>query len=133
MFKYFIIILNVFYCVSIGPRRFDDICLNHGMRLYVELGESGVLTALNVSYNASKTGNPSLNATSHELCSVEIVTCPSCIVNVAVRFLDLNHYCNTNSLVDCSCRLVLHDLIFKEKFRLFINFFTIFILDVTMF
>ncbi|RZF41963.1 hypothetical protein LSTR_LSTR012340 [Laodelphax striatellus] len=68
-----------------GPRQ-DDICgVHNGRRLYLDQGDRGILTAKNVT----TTPHRSQHSQSHEQCSVEIVTCPSCVISVRFRQLSL--------------------------------------------
>ncbi|KAJ9595457.1 hypothetical protein L9F63_013368, partial [Diploptera punctata] len=87
----------------------DDICgISNGRRLYLELGEHGILTATNVNSIHSPRSQQifsSGNLSSHEQCSLELVTCPACIVTITFHHLDLPHHCGGgNMLMDTACR-----------------------------
>lgn len=52
----------------------NDICgLNNGKRFYLEYNESGSLTA------------EQKNSTSYIRCTVEFITCPSCVIEIQFR------------------------------------------------
>ncbi|XP_069689254.1 uncharacterized protein Culd isoform X2 [Periplaneta americana] len=87
----------------------DNICGNsNGRRLYLELGERGALTAINVTSTFAphlQQTNSGGNMSSHEQCGLELVTCPACIVSVTFHHLDLPHHCGGgNMLMDSPCR-----------------------------
>ncbi|XP_014480677.1 PREDICTED: uncharacterized protein LOC106747558 isoform X3 [Dinoponera quadriceps] len=92
--------------------RNEDICGSHnGRRMYLELGEKGVLYAKNVTFvrNApSRQPAPRLYATtnsSHHQCSLGLVTCPSCVIVVTFRSIALSHHCGDGGVVmDSPCR-----------------------------
>lgn len=58
----------------------ENICghLNN-RRIYLELGETGYLTTDHTN-NEDLTNNK--NQTIHNECNLEIITCPSCVINV---------------------------------------------------
>ncbi|XP_047105121.1 uncharacterized protein LOC124769433 isoform X3 [Schistocerca piceifrons] len=103
---------------SFSTIRQDDICANYnGRRLYLELGERGILTAQNVSSSLVNNGRPSYtgstagtvpgyrNTSSHEQCRLELITCPSCVVSITFRQLGLPHSCGgANLVIDSPCR-----------------------------
>nr|CAD7430619.1 unnamed protein product [Timema monikensis] len=91
--------------------RNDDICGNYnGHRLYLGLGERGFLTAKNVTSQLySRLQISDDNISSHEKCNLEIVTCPSCVISVTFRHLNLSHHCGGGNVVmdsPCRCDLV---------------------------
>jgi len=45
-------------------------------------------------------------STHHLQCSVELVTCASCVIEVKFKFLNLTETCPGNNLVDNPCRFV---------------------------
>lgn len=89
----------------------QDICGGYnGRRLYLELGSRGFITAQNVSLPHRKAvlSNPAqqpyYNGTSHEQCTLELVTCPGCIVTVVFHHLNLSHQCSgVNRVMDSPC------------------------------
>ncbi|CAG2062083.1 unnamed protein product, partial [Timema podura] len=94
-----------------GVDRNDDICGNYnGRRLYLGLGERGFLTAKNVTSQLySRLQFSDDNISSHEKCNLEIVTCPSCVISVTFRHLNLSHHCGGGNVVmdsPCRCDLV---------------------------
>ncbi|KAH0567072.1 uncharacterized protein LOC123263832 isoform X1 [Cotesia glomerata] len=94
--------------------RNQDICgIYNGRRLYLELGEQGILYAKNVSSvknSPRQQQHPQgsrLYATnsSHEHCSLELVTCPSCAITVTFKSLALPHSCSDSGMMmDSPCR-----------------------------
>nr|CAD7441324.1 unnamed protein product [Timema bartmani] len=91
--------------------RNDDICGNYnGRRLYLGLGERGFLTAKNITSQLySRLQFSDDNISSHEKCNLEIVTCPSCVISVTFRHLNLSHHCGGGNVVmdsPCRCDLV---------------------------
>ncbi|XP_057326371.1 uncharacterized protein LOC130668220 isoform X1 [Microplitis mediator] len=92
--------------------RNQDICgVHNGRRVYLELGEQGIVYAKNVSSvkNLPRQQQPGsrLYATnsSHEQCSLELVTCPSCAITVTFKSLALPHSCgDSGMMMDSPCR-----------------------------
>ncbi|XP_034949761.1 uncharacterized protein Culd isoform X2 [Chelonus insularis] len=90
--------------------RNEDICgVHNGRRLYLELGEKGTLYAKNVSFikNSPRQQNSRLYMTnsSHDQCSLELVTCPSCAITVTFKNLALPHSCgDSGMMMDSPCR-----------------------------
>lgn len=75
----FFVIFNSFFVISAFS---NDICgLNNGKRFYLEYNESGSLTA-NQQYNVL---NQQRNTTTYVRCTVEFITCPSCIIEINFR------------------------------------------------
>ncbi|XP_014238252.1 uncharacterized protein LOC106659961 isoform X2 [Trichogramma pretiosum] len=126
IFLYYALLLLLPIVLSSGQQlvRNEDICGPHnGRRLYVELGERGVLRADNVSLvknspqlqqdsggasgNNNNGGRPLYATTnsSHDQCSLELVTCPSCVISVVFRSINLQHHCGDGgATVDSPCR-----------------------------
>ncbi|XP_054261630.1 uncharacterized protein LOC128985784 isoform X1 [Macrosteles quadrilineatus] len=101
LFSYAVAAWLVSHAVA-GPVRQDDICgVTNGRRLYLEQGERGVLTARNISTSLRHQQQGSLQ--SHEQCSLEVVTCPSCVIVVRFRHLALSPQCG-GGLMDAPCR-----------------------------
>lgn len=90
--------------------RNEDICgAQNGRRLYLELGEKGILYAKNVSFaknEARQEGSPVYASnSSHAQCSLELVTCPSCVIIVTFQSIALSHHCGDGSVtMDSPCR-----------------------------
>lgn len=88
--------------------RSEDICGPHnGRRLYVELGEKGVLRANNVTLGATRSnaGGPDYTNSSHDQCSLELVTCPSCVISLTFTSINLLHHCGDGGMtLDSPCR-----------------------------
>lgn len=91
--------------------RNEDICgVQNGRRLYLELGEKGILYAKNVSMvrNEARKGEGSLVYTSnssHAQCSLELVTCPSCVIIATFQTIALSHHCGDGTItMDSPCR-----------------------------
>ncbi|EZA55435.1 uncharacterized protein LOC105279175 [Ooceraea biroi] len=89
--------------------RNEDICgANNGRRLYLELGEKGILYARNVR-NSPRQLIPRVYAStinsSHYQCSLELVTCPSCVIIVIFKSIALPHHCGDGGvMMDSPCR-----------------------------
>ncbi|XP_066589069.1 uncharacterized protein Culd isoform X2 [Prorops nasuta] len=93
--------------------RNEDICgVHNGRRLYLELGEKGNLYGKNVSFlksaQQSTSGSSQIYASSnssHEQCSLELVTCPSCIIVLTFKSLALPYHCSDVGIsIDSPCR-----------------------------
>lgn len=90
--------------------RDEDICgIQNGRRLYLELGEKGVLQAKNLSYAKyePRQGGSRVytSNSSHSQCSLELVTCPSCVIIVTFQSIALSHHCGDGSAtMDSPCR-----------------------------
>lgn len=75
---------NNVYCKSIHH---DEICGGFdGRRLYLELGEHGTLLATKI--NGNQNGEDLLDSYKH--CSLEVVTCPSCVISIQFRLVSSN-------------------------------------------
>ncbi|XP_046586287.1 uncharacterized protein LOC107219690 isoform X1 [Neodiprion lecontei] len=105
--------IGAFTILSTGASNFvrnQDICgQNNGRRLYLELGERGILYAKNVTFvkNAPRqqTSRAYVTNSSHNQCSLELVSCPSCIITVTFKHLELSHHCGDGSMmIDNPCR-----------------------------
>ncbi|XP_072745453.1 uncharacterized protein Culd isoform X2 [Anoplolepis gracilipes] len=113
-FKYVIVVTFWWIIASTGNIiRNEDICGSHnGRRIYLELGEKGILFAKNVSFirNSSQQLTPRVYSTtttngSHHQCSLELVTCPSCVIVVTFKSIALSHHCGDGGIVmDSPCR-----------------------------
>ncbi|XP_031835630.2 CUB and LDLa domain isoform X2 [Nomia melanderi] len=90
--------------------RNEDICGAHnGRRLYLELGEKGILYARNVSFAKTEARQDGTriyaNNSSHAQCSLELITCPSCVIIVTFQSITLSHHCGDGSVtMDSPCR-----------------------------
>ncbi|XP_043524962.1 uncharacterized protein LOC122536564 [Frieseomelitta varia] len=90
--------------------RNEDICgVQNGRRLYLELGEKGILYAKNVSFaknEARQEGSRVYTSnSSHAQCSLELVTCPSCVIIATFGNIALPHHCGDGSVtMDSPCR-----------------------------
>ncbi|KAL3269859.1 hypothetical protein HHI36_008916 [Cryptolaemus montrouzieri] len=82
----------------------QDICGSiNGRKVFVELGEAGVLVAKDDFKNIKDTNK---NVT-HKTCSAEFVTCPSCILEASFKFLNISSNCGRINLPNsCSCDYV---------------------------
>ncbi|KAL2727704.1 uncharacterized protein V1477_016980 [Vespula maculifrons] len=109
--RYVTIVVLCWFTVIYGNVvRNEDICGTHnGRRLYLELGEKGILYAKNVSFikNAPRQQTSRIYATnsSHDQCSLELVTCPSCVIIVTFKNIALSHHCGDGGvMMDNPCR-----------------------------
>ncbi|CAL7941597.1 unnamed protein product [Xylocopa violacea] len=90
--------------------RNEDICgVQNGRRVYLELGEKGVLYAKNVTfakYESRQEGSRVYTSnSSHAQCSFELVTCPSCVIIITFQSISLSHHCGDGSItMDNPCR-----------------------------
>ncbi|XP_029171750.1 uncharacterized protein LOC114941072 isoform X2 [Nylanderia fulva] len=92
--------------------RNEDICGSHnGRRLYLELSEKGILYAKNVTFVrnsrqlTSRLYSTTITNSSHHQCSLELVTCPSCVIVVTFKNIALSHHCGDGGIVmDSLCR-----------------------------
>ncbi|XP_015124274.1 uncharacterized protein LOC107046224 isoform X2 [Diachasma alloeum] len=110
--------LIVVYCSIIVVHcdiiRNEDICGHHnGRRLYLELGEQGLLYAKNMSFIRSSLKQQTTTAelrqymtnNSHDQCSLELVTCPSCAIVLTFKSMNLPHSCSDIGIaMDSPCR-----------------------------
>ncbi|XP_029676589.1 uncharacterized protein LOC115243600 [Formica exsecta] len=113
-FKYVIVVTFWWIIATTGNIvQNEDICGSHnGRRLYLELGEKGILYAKNVSFikNSPRQLTSRLYSTtitngSHHQCSLELVTCPSCVIVVTFKNIALSHHCGDGVIVmDSPCR-----------------------------
>ena len=90
--------------------RNEDICgAQNGRRFYVELGDQGILYAKNVTFIKNE---PRLQAStiyasnsSHDQCSLELVTCPSCVISLTFKNIVLSQNCGDGGfMLDSPCR-----------------------------
>ncbi|KYN31704.1 hypothetical protein ALC56_13843 [Trachymyrmex septentrionalis] len=92
--------------------RNDDICGSYnGRRLYLELDERSILYAKDVTFvrNLSRQLVPRPYATTinslHHHCSLELVTCPSCVIVLTFKNIALPNNCGDGGIVmDSPCR-----------------------------
>lgn len=90
--------------------RNEDICgAQNGRRLYLELGEKGILYARNVSLIKNEPRQEGSQVytsnSSHAQCNLELVTCPSCVIIVTFESIALSHHCGDGSItLDSPCR-----------------------------
>ncbi|XP_076757885.1 CUB and LDLa domain isoform X2 [Xylocopa sonorina] len=90
--------------------RNEDICgVQNGRRVYLELGEKGILYAKNVTfakYELRQEGSRVYTSnSSHAQCSFELVTCPSCVIIITFQSISLSHHCGDGSItMDSPCR-----------------------------
>ncbi|XP_065341759.1 uncharacterized protein LOC135940691 isoform X2 [Cloeon dipterum] len=83
-----------------SPPRVDEICGTHnGRKLYLDLGDRGTLRASFVDDALLQQEQ----RTSHATCSLEIVTCPACVITATFKYLNLSS-CSTDS--SCRCDYV---------------------------
>lgn len=106
-------ILAVFYSALLAKGavvRNEDICgPQSGRRFYLELGDQGILYAKNVSFIKNE---PRLQASriystnsSHDHCSLDLVTCPSCVISLTFKSISLSQNCGDGEIMfDSPCR-----------------------------
>ncbi|CAG9865067.1 unnamed protein product [Phyllotreta striolata] len=93
-----------FILLSTAAGQSNDICgPNNGKRFYLEPGESGSLSADYKHILSPQTGNNS----SYNKCTVEFITCPSCVIDIQFRYLNISRNCGKASVFDsCGCDYV---------------------------
>jgi len=113
----YLVILVTFWwihAVTGNAVRNEDICgANNGRRLHLQLGEKGTLYARNVTFIGDSSRQPvprfyaSIINSSHYQCSLELVTCASCVIVVIFKHIALSgHHCDGKSVpMNSSCRL----------------------------
>ncbi|KAG5327000.1 NETO1 protein, partial [Acromyrmex heyeri] len=110
-FKY--VIFPIFWWIlttTANIIRNDDICGSYnGRRLYLELGERSILYAKNVTFVKNLSRQlPRPYATtinsSHYHCSLELVTCPSCVIVLTFKNIALPNNCGDGGIMDSPCR-----------------------------
>ncbi|XP_015185503.1 PREDICTED: uncharacterized protein LOC107071221 isoform X2 [Polistes dominula] len=113
MFQSRYVTIIVLYCFTViygNVVRNEDICGTHnGRRLYLELGEKGILYAKNITFvkNSPRQQSSRIYATnsSHDQCSLELVTCPSCVIIVTFKNIALSQNCGDGGvMMDNPCR-----------------------------
>ncbi|XP_029726697.2 uncharacterized protein LOC109418923 [Aedes albopictus] len=78
--------------------RTNEICgVYNGHRVYLELGDRGQLQATNVTFERS------LNQTSPSVCSLELVTCPSCNFKISLSYSNFPTKCAVHNELPCRC------------------------------
>ncbi|XP_033221378.1 uncharacterized protein LOC117175714 isoform X2 [Belonocnema kinseyi] len=107
------VILVVFHLALLAKGavvRNEDICAaQNGRRFYLELGDQGILYAKNVSFIKNE---PRLQASriysnnsSHDHCSLDLVTCPSCVISLTFKSISLSQNCGDGKFMfDNPCR-----------------------------
>uniref|UniRef100_A0A1Q3FZT1 CUB domain-containing protein n=1 Tax=Culex tarsalis TaxID=7177 RepID=A0A1Q3FZT1_CULTA len=78
--------------------RNNEICgMYNGHRVYLELGDRGQLQATNVTFSKS-------NHTIPSICTLELVTCPSCNFKISLSYSNFPTKCATNhNEMPCRC------------------------------
>ncbi|KAJ8984815.1 hypothetical protein NQ317_013013 [Molorchus minor] len=82
----------------------SDICDKiEGKRFYLEYGDSGALHA-DFQNNLWYSRNSNI---SNNRCTIEYVTCPSCVIEINFRYLNISRNCGRASVFDtCGCDYV---------------------------
>ncbi|CAH1100680.1 unnamed protein product [Psylliodes chrysocephalus] len=90
--------------ISKVDSQFNDICgPNNGKRFYLEPGENGSLLG-DIKHNVFV---QSKNISMYNKCTVEFITCPSCVIEVQFRHLNISRNCGKASVFDtCGCDYV---------------------------
>ncbi|XP_056637208.1 uncharacterized protein LOC130445542 [Diorhabda sublineata] len=99
-------LLIFLYLISIVNSTLNDICGgNNGKRFYLEPGESGTLVAeFKNNILLHNYDNNNNNNTLYNKCTVEFITCPSCIIDIQFRLLNISRNCGKASVFDtCGC------------------------------
>ncbi|XP_060528515.1 uncharacterized protein LOC132703346 [Cylas formicarius] len=108
------VLISGFSAIHGGKNTVLDICgQNNGRRLFAEYGNSEILAASFENYLPS---NLRFGDGSQGRCSVELITCPSCIIQLKFSFLNTSRNCGTSRVFDnCGCDYVLiHEPPFED-------------------
>nr|XP_018913155.1 PREDICTED: uncharacterized protein LOC109041304 isoform X1 [Bemisia tabaci] len=85
--------LNAVKEVTCG--RQESICGTYnGRRLYLELGDKGILYSGNATIH-QKSNQRDIKV--HDQCSIEIVTCPACVIKVSFLHMNLSPQCGNSA------------------------------------
>lgn len=77
--------------------RNNEICgMYNGHRVYLELGDRGQLQATNVTYLKT-------NLTAPSVCTLELVTCPSCNFKISLSYSNFPTKCISHNELPCRC------------------------------
>ncbi|XP_058836488.1 uncharacterized protein LOC131693035 isoform X2 [Topomyia yanbarensis] len=78
--------------------RSNEICgVYNGHRVYLELGDRGQLQATNVTVAKH------LNRTASTVCTLELVTCPSCNLKISLSYSNFPTKCSIRNELPCRC------------------------------
>ncbi|EAT33410.1 AAEL014315-PA [Aedes aegypti] len=81
--------------------RTNEICgVYNGHRVYLELGDRGQLQATNVTFERS------LNQTTPSVCTLELVTCPSCNFKISLSYSNFPSKCSVHNELPCRCNFL---------------------------
>ncbi|KAJ8917600.1 hypothetical protein NQ315_000083 [Exocentrus adspersus] len=96
--------VTIYFIASVYSQ-FNDICgLNNGKRFFLENGQGGSVVA---NYKDNLWNNRGKNNSDTSKCTVELVTCPSCIIDIKFRYLNISRNCGRVSIFDnCGCDYV---------------------------
>ncbi|XP_065079814.1 uncharacterized protein Culd isoform X3 [Ochlerotatus camptorhynchus] len=78
--------------------RTNEICgVYNGHRVYLELGDRGQLQATNVTVAKS------VDLTAPSICTLELVTCPSCNIKISLSYSNFPTKCAVHNELPCRC------------------------------
>ncbi|XP_055611974.1 uncharacterized protein LOC129758495 isoform X2 [Uranotaenia lowii] len=78
--------------------RNNEICgVYNGHRVYLELGDRGLLQATNVTVSKQT------NQTAPSVCTLELVTCPSCNFKISLSYSNFPTKCSHHNEMPCRC------------------------------
>lgn len=97
-----LLLLPVFFVSGVQglPKVFraNEICgVYNGHRVYLELGDRGQLQATNVTVSKQT------NQTTPSVCSLELVTCPSCNFKISLSYSNFPTKCAVKNELPCRC------------------------------
>ncbi|CAH1122587.1 unnamed protein product [Ceutorhynchus assimilis] len=104
---HFIIFLH-FSVAFLKDYKSIDICnLHNARKLYVEYGTSGGLLANYKNQVQDKSRFLEQNV-SQKKCSIELITCPSCVIHISFQYLNISRTCGKSSTFSqCGCDYIL--------------------------
>ncbi|KAL1452260.1 hypothetical protein WDU94_006549 [Cyamophila willieti] len=115
LFLILYILLAIFEPHASEPlKRTEHICGNYnGRRIFIHLNEEGFIMARNISLPKNYVSDGTQS--SHLDCTIQLVTCPSCIINLEFKHLDLMPSCSNSPILQqindkrnnaCNCDVV---------------------------
>ncbi|XP_076265978.1 CUB and LDLa domain [Rhynchophorus ferrugineus] len=92
--------------------RYLDICGNHNAKkFYIDYGTSGVLLA-DFENRAVDSGG----GFTEGKCTVDFITCPSCVIEIKFKYLNISRTCNKSPMFsECNCDyLLIYETSYKD-------------------
>ncbi|XP_019866945.1 neuropilin and tolloid-like protein 1 isoform X2 [Aethina tumida] len=109
MYQFYSVLITVFVFPLVENKVIDlyEICDQHyAKRVYLEFSERGTLIA-DSKKSELESHIVDNNFGVHKKCSVEFITCPSCIINIKFKYLNISRTCGRATVYDgCGCDYV---------------------------